>query len=252
MSISTPDAQVRGRRVREFVCAFRPLRDVDGRPVAMGKDSRLPTEVDLTGVVTPGVPFELALSVVRWSDATWIEDQDHWFHAGLHRSVCLYSTEATHLADVAVTAGLAADGTTGTLVVDARLGGPPVPDGWTVEARVETATDQPVMEPLTADLTAFRSDTYTDRVIGAHVWPGPVAHLEATLVDVRPWSTEVPQRYRLVVSLRDDSGAIREATAQWIGFRSVEIRARAFWSATAARTRSGVPVRAWAAAITSW
>ena len=50
---------------------------VDGTPLAMGKDSRLPTEVDLTGIVQPGVPFELALMVVRWSDATYLEDQDH-------------------------------------------------------------------------------------------------------------------------------------------------------------------------------
>ena len=35
----------------------------------------------------PVTPFELALTVVRWSDATYLEDQDHWYHAGLHRSV---------------------------------------------------------------------------------------------------------------------------------------------------------------------
>ena len=102
----------------------------------------------------------------------------------------------------------------------------PCPTAGRSRPGVETSTDQPVAEPLTAGLSAFRSDTYADRMIGAHVWPGPVAHLEATLVDVRPWSTEAPQRYRLVVSLRDDGGAIREATAQWIGFRSVEIRDR--------------------------
>ncbi|MFP5369078.1 MAG: 2Fe-2S iron-sulfur cluster-binding protein, partial [Actinomycetes bacterium] len=39
---------------------------VDGQPIGFGKDSRLPSEFDLSGVVTPGVPFELALTVVRW------------------------------------------------------------------------------------------------------------------------------------------------------------------------------------------
>ena len=42
--------------------------------------------------VTPGRPCELTLTVVRWSAATYLEDQDHWYHAGLHRSVFLYST----------------------------------------------------------------------------------------------------------------------------------------------------------------
>jgi beta-galactosidase len=66
----------------------------------MGKDSRLPQEFDLTTVVEPGRRFELALTVVKWSDATYLEDQDHWYHAGLHRTVFLYATPPVHIADV--------------------------------------------------------------------------------------------------------------------------------------------------------
>src|SRR5205814_1611299 len=72
---------------------------VDGAPVGMGKDSRLPHEYDLTPFVTPGTPFELVLTVIRWSDATYLEDQDHWYHAGLHRSVFVYAMPPTHIAD---------------------------------------------------------------------------------------------------------------------------------------------------------
>ena len=115
---------------------------VNGTFVGMSKDSRLAAEFDLTPHLEDRANV-LAVMVVRWSDATWIEDQDHWFHAGLHRSVAVYTTEATYLEDVAVTAGLAEDRTTGTLSVDIRLGGAPVPDGWTVEARVETASFPP-------------------------------------------------------------------------------------------------------------
>jgi hypothetical protein len=35
MTNTMPAAETQGMRVREFVCAFRPLRDVDGRPVAV-------------------------------------------------------------------------------------------------------------------------------------------------------------------------------------------------------------------------
>ena len=35
MSNTKPAAETQGMRVREFVCAFRPLRDADGRPVAV-------------------------------------------------------------------------------------------------------------------------------------------------------------------------------------------------------------------------
>src|SRR5262245_54002405 len=105
---------------------------LNGDFVGMSKDSRLAAEFDLTPHLIERTN-QLAVMVVRWSDATWIEDQDHWFNGGLHRSVVLYSTELTHLADVSVTAGLEPDLTTGTLAVDVRLGGPPV-EGWSVEA----------------------------------------------------------------------------------------------------------------------
>ena len=38
--------------------------------------------------------------VIRWSDATWIEDQDHWFHGGIHRPVSLEHREYEHIADL--------------------------------------------------------------------------------------------------------------------------------------------------------
>ena len=73
-----------GRRIVLHVAGAEAVLyvHVDGVPVGMGKDSRLPHEFDLTGVVEPGQTFELALTVVRWSDATYLEDQDHWYHAG--------------------------------------------------------------------------------------------------------------------------------------------------------------------------
>jgi len=88
----------------------------------MGKDSRLPHEVDLTGVVEPGVPFELALTVVRWSDATYLEDQDHWHHAGIHRSVFAYATPKVHIADIHATADYDIDTGEGRLRTVVRVG----------------------------------------------------------------------------------------------------------------------------------
>ena len=40
------------------------------------------------------------LTVVKWSDATFLEDQDQWWHGGVTRSVFLYATAPLHLADV--------------------------------------------------------------------------------------------------------------------------------------------------------
>ncbi len=62
---------------------------------------------------------------MKWSDATYIEDQDQWWHGGITRSVYLYATPRVHLADVRVNAGLADDLRTGTfeLLADVDFGG---------------------------------------------------------------------------------------------------------------------------------
>ena len=85
---------------------------LNGREVGIGKDSHLASEFDLREYLRPG-SNTLRLLVVKWSDATFIEDQDQWWHGGITRSVFLYATEPVFLADVAVTAGLAGDGRAG-------------------------------------------------------------------------------------------------------------------------------------------
>ena len=76
---------------------------------------------------------------MKWSDATFVEDQDQWWHGGITRSVFLYATGPVYLADVRADAGLADDLTTGTLDLRVVVGfpGARLEPGWTVEARLD-------------------------------------------------------------------------------------------------------------------
>ncbi len=56
--------------------------------VGMGKDSRLPSEFDVTAHLRRG-RNTVTCMVVKWSDASHIEDQDQWWMGGIHRSVYL-------------------------------------------------------------------------------------------------------------------------------------------------------------------
>ena len=187
---------------------------VDGAPIAMGKDSRLPTEVDLTGIVTPGVPFELALSVVRWSDGTYLEDQDHWHHAGLHRRVFAHATPPVHIADVHATADFDPATGEGRLRTVVRLGADGHgPRGWT--ARIELG-GQEVTAPA-------RFEHPTDSLTNWLVFDGRQAVGEIVVPDVAPWSAEVPNLHDLRVTLLDAEGAEVDAVSLRVGFRRVEV-----------------------------
>ena len=72
---------------------------VNGKAVGMSKDSRLPVEFDITSHLTANRRNVVAAVVVKWSDASYIEDQDHWWLAGLSRSVYLYCTGPVFLAE---------------------------------------------------------------------------------------------------------------------------------------------------------
>jgi beta-galactosidase len=193
----------------------------NGEPVGMGKDSRLPQEFDLTPHLRAGENV-LALVVVRWSDGSWLEDQDHWWMAGLHREVFLYSTADAHLADVAIAADLDEDLSTGLLQLDVRVDGVQE-TGWRVEASVlDESGDALLRQPLSADVAVFdRSDPLAES-ISAYVHRG-VTRLRERFDDVTPWSSENPVLHTVVLSLLAPDGSVVESTSVRTGFRRVEV-----------------------------
>jgi beta-galactosidase len=82
---------------------------VNGQPVGLSKDARTPAEFEVTELVRYDSPNELIAVVVQWSDASFVEDQDHWWQAGLQREVYLYSTGIPHIQDVFARGDLADD-----------------------------------------------------------------------------------------------------------------------------------------------
>ncbi len=94
-----------GRRIVLHVGAAESVLIVslNGEEIGTGKDSHLASEFDLTDRLRPG-GNTLTLRVVKWSDATFVEDQDQWWHGGITRPVYLYATRDVYLADVRVDA----------------------------------------------------------------------------------------------------------------------------------------------------
>lgn len=62
---------------------------VNGQAVGVSKGSRTPAEFDVTSLMAPGKEAEIRVATAKWSDATFIEDQDMWWLSGLPRSVRL-------------------------------------------------------------------------------------------------------------------------------------------------------------------
>jgi len=256
-----PAAWLAGRRVVLHVGAAESVLivRVNGHEVGISKDSHLAAEFDVTNVVQAG-SNAISLRVVKWSDATFIEDQDQWWHGGITRSVYLYATRRVHLGDVRVNAGLSDDLATGTfeLLADLDFGGLEPEPGWSIEARLGDLDDLAVVEPLTAivpvankgpGLKVSRADSeplsrhrfeMVARMASVGLTGADAAEWEALapqlrpqvdgrakvaveIPNVKPWSAESPHLYSLHVVLRSPSGEAVEEVDLRVGFRRVEI-----------------------------
>lgn len=63
---------------------------VNGKVAGFSKGSRNPAEFDISHFLKPGVN-SISAATLRWSDATYLEDQDMWYLSGIFREVFLYA-----------------------------------------------------------------------------------------------------------------------------------------------------------------
>jgi len=197
---------------------------VNGAEVGFGKDSRLPSTFEVSRHLRAG-RNTVALAVVQWSDASWLEDQDQWWLGGIHRGVSLIATGHTTLTDVTLLPGLDTATGIGTLDAAVTVGFDERPaPGWTVAIQVETARGRSVATLAPTEVPVFEHGDPLTEVVSGMYFAGQAVRARLEVPDCRPWSHESPTRYRAVVTLLDPAGEVAECRSVTVGFRSVEVR----------------------------
>ena len=222
----TLPAEWMDRRTVLHIGGFESLAMVwcNGQFVGLAKDSRLPSEFDLSETVHAG-DNQLAIMVLRWCDATWIEDQDHWNHGGLHRSVWIESRAQTHIQDLVIDTDFDPQTWMGTASINVHVDGPS--DGYQVTARLEDASGKIVVPTQTAPVAQFDTTGSTaSQWRQSYTFAGYTAALSLVLPHAQPWSAEAPTRYRLITALISANGTIVEVHQTWIGFTRIEVSDR--------------------------
>jgi beta-galactosidase len=191
----------------------------NGQEVGFTKGSRTPAEFDLTPWLRDGRNV-LAVQVIRWSDASYIEDQDQWRLSGIFRSVHLYTTKPVHLQDAFIRAQL--DETLGAGQVHAtiRIG---AESRQAVGHSLRIQLYDPRGKPVWKEALGHSVDDAAFRPVGG---PGNRVELRAAVRRPSLWSAENPQLYTAIIELVDPKGRVIETSACRIGFKRVEIRDR--------------------------
>ncbi len=193
---------------------------VNGKFAGYAEDSFLPSEFNITPYLQEGENI-ISVWVIRWSDGSFLEDQDQWRMSGIHREVYLMAEPPLRIADFFVQTKLDKDYKDALLSIRPRienLTGHDMP-GYLLKAQLYDAAGQPLLNnPLTRKTDEIINEIHPrlDRV--------KFGLLETTIPDPKKWSPEAPNLYQLVLSLEDSSGNILEVKTAKIGFRSIEFR----------------------------
>ncbi|MDE6336528.1 MAG: discoidin domain-containing protein, partial [Muribaculaceae bacterium] len=158
---------------------------VNGQEVGYSQNSMSPAEFEITDFLKPG-KNKLAVEVYRWSDGSYLEDQDMWRLSGIFRPVRLLVRPKTHIADYNVDAVLSDKLDEADLTATVKLcntGNTPA-DGMTLKLDIDgkTITGKPQ--------TALAGDTVTTTL--TYKFDNP-----------RLWSADTPELYPYAISLVD-------------------------------------------------
>jgi beta-galactosidase len=184
---------------------------VNGEKVGYTENTKSPAEFDITKYVKPGKNL-VAVEVYRWSDGSYLEDQDFWRISGIDRDVYIYSTDNVRIADFFARPDLDANYKNGSLSVDITLKNynTIAKNNQSVEALLLDASGNKVFEQvvkINLPNTENQTTTFTKSVSAP-----------------RLWSSETPYLYTLLLTLKDENGKFIETVSSKIGFRKVELK----------------------------
>ncbi|CAJ1338284.1 unnamed protein product [Effrenium voratum] len=171
---------------------------LNGRPLGFSTDSKLPVEFNITQHLRRGKNL-LALRVLCWGAAAYLEDQDMWWFAGITRDVYAYARPKQHIRDIEVRAG-----------ADGKL---------EVEVDMASGSADHIVQCRLLDGATKLADFEVPVAVRGSGAAGRASAMLKPLL----WSAEAPHLYKLVVVLKKGTGPA-EALSLNVGFRTIEIR----------------------------
>jgi beta-galactosidase len=175
--------------------------------VGYSQDSKTPAEFDITRYLKNG-NNTVSVEVYRWSDGSYLEDQDFFRLSGIQRSVFLHARPKTYINDFFAEGDLENNYTDGLLKLDVSLKTTdPDAKSFIVEAGLFEDDQKIYSETKDVNLTDNKTSVnFTKQLAG-----------------VKKWTSETPVLYSLVLNLKDNFGNNLESVSARIGFRKVEI-----------------------------
>ncbi len=181
---------------------------VNNQYVGYSQGSMTGAQFDISDKLIDGDNL-IAVKVLKYSDGTYLEDQDMWRLAGIFRDVYILERPLLSIADHYLHCDLDQDYKDAVLTCEVKIKGESkISDNLNIKVSVYTTDNQLVcskQEPLT--------NTYDSPTI-----------VSQEVLNPEKWSAELPNLYKVVIELADQMGNTLDIISTKFGFRKVEIK----------------------------
>lgn len=185
---------------------------INGTYVGYSENSYSPSEYDISNQLIAGTNT-IAVQVFRWSDGSWLEDQDFIRLSGIFRDVYVYKTPEVHVNDFFYTTNLDANYQNAQFNFSAKLSANSTSNqvGYKVNVQLYDSTNVPILSTPMEVPVVFSNNS---------------AQISTSVTVTNPlkWSAEYPNLYKMVLSLVDSNGVTTEMESCRVGFREFELK----------------------------
>ncbi|MFX1409178.1 MAG: glycoside hydrolase family 2 TIM barrel-domain containing protein [Promethearchaeota archaeon] len=187
---------------------------INGHFVGYSQGSMTPAEFNITKYVGEGCNV-LAVEVYRWSDGSYLEDQDMWRFSGIFRDVFLFATPKVHIRDFFLYCNLDGAYRDGVIKIRAKIRnyGEIVKNDHKIELII-----------LDKNHNIINSELLIDHTVNLDGKSEITINMESNVKNPLKWSAEMPNLYTILLILKNSFDEIIEVESCKFGFRTIEIK----------------------------
>jgi len=187
---------------------------INGKKVGYSQGSMTPAEFNISKFLKKGINI-VAVEVYRWSDGSYLEDQDMWRLSGIYRDVYLFSTPKIHIRDFYVKCDLDKNYQNASIKIRLKLRN--YSNQYVNEYKIEISL-------LNKDRQNIELEPLLESYVNIESQKEVELELQKEIISPKKWSAEMPYLYDLILTLKNSKQAVIEVEHCKFGFRKVEIK----------------------------
>lgn len=185
---------------------------INGKKVGYSQGANNDAEFNVTKYIKQGKNI-VACEVYRWSDGSYLEDQDMFRLSGIHRNVYLYATPKVTVRDFHITDKLSNDLKSATYQVKTTL---QAYDKTYKNLSLEVQVISPNKDVVSTESISL--DKIVRKKKNVFTIKGNIPS------NIALWNAEKPNLYTFILSLKDQTGKVIEVSSNKYGFRKIEMK----------------------------